>query len=340
MAATLWRGQLTFGLVSVPIKLSRAARAEKVRMHNLQRDTKRRIKQVFVARGPELPEPEALPEPEEAGEPDEPPIVKRTATVPIARPAQPVAAEAQTVAERQMVAEPQVSERQVSERQVVAPSDLVRGFEFEKGRYVEFEKTELDSIAPRNSSEMQIVEFVGFSEVDPIYLENSYYVAADKGGEKTYALLFQALRETGQSAVAEFVMYRRDQIMILRAGPHGMIGHTLFHEDELKRENEYHADTSAVSRNEMHLAIKLIEALAAPFEPRKFKDKYRERLRQAISEKIESGTIQQVEAEVRQAPVIDIMTALRESLTRVKKPPASEPRRTAAGPGKKRAANS
>jgi DNA end-binding protein Ku len=323
MASTLWRGHLTFGLVSVPIRLLRAARAEKVRMHNIQRETGRRIRQVFVA-------PEPSPEPEEADEPEEAPV--RMRTVPISGPPPTVTPVSAAVA--------RVPE-DLNDR-VVAPSDLVRGFEYEKGKYVGFEKTELESLAPRNSTEMQILEFVRFAEVDPIYLENSYYVAADKGGEKTYALLFEALRETGQSALAEFVMYRRDQIMILRAGPHGMIGHTLFHENELKRDNEFHADISLVARKELDLAIKLIAALAATFEPQKFRDKYRERLQEAISQKIESGAVQNVGPEVRQAPVIDIMSALKESLMRAKKPAASETKATPSGgrARNKRASNS
>jgi DNA end-binding protein Ku len=323
MAATLWRGQLTFGLVSVPIKLLRAARAEKVRMHNIQRETGHRIKQVFVA---PATDPESEPESDDTEEPDEAPVVTRSVPAPAARTAQPVR-------------EQPVNEQSVKEH-VVAPSDLVRGFEYEKGKYVKFEKAELESMAPRNSSEMQIVEFVSFAEVDPIYLESSYYIAADKGGEKTYALLFEALRETGQSALAEFVMYRRDQIIILRAGQHGMIGHTLFHEDELKREKEFHADTNLVTPKELDLAKKLIEALTGHFEPQKFKDKYRERLQAAITEKIDSGAVQKVEPAVRQAPVIDIMSALKESLMRVKKPAASETKRSAGGDKKKRAVNS
>ena len=76
----------------------------------------------------------------------------------------------------------------------------MRGFEYEKDKYVEFEPRELEALAPRSSSEMQIIEFVNFADVDPVYLENSYYVAPDKQGEKPYALLFEALRKTGQSA--------------------------------------------------------------------------------------------------------------------------------------------
>ena len=199
MATTLWKGHLTFGLVSIPVKLFRAARAEKVRMHHLQRESGARVRQVFVPAG-EPREAEAAPttsarrgEPEKRLEPD-----RR-----VARPA---------AAEEPVYAEPRGIPKQ----------DLVRGFEYAKDKYVEFEPAELEQIAPQNSSTMEIIEFVKFAEVDPVYLEDSYYVAADRGGEKPYGLLFEALRKTGYSAIAEFVMYRRDHTIILRPAAMGL----------------------------------------------------------------------------------------------------------------------
>ena len=162
------------------------------------------------------------------------------------------------------------------------------------------------------------------AEVDPVYLENSYYIAPDKQGEKPYALLFDALRQTGQSAVAEFVLHRRDQIILLRAGRHGIVGHTLFHDDEVRKETEFRADSTLVIPRERDLAIKLIEALAAPFEPEKFKDKYRDRLNAAISEKMANTTTAEAKPAKAPAQVVDILEALRASLTQAKKPAASE----------------
>jgi len=309
MAATIWKGHLTFGLVSIPIKLFRAARAEKVHMHHLQRQTGARVRQVFVP-ADAVPAEEVRPtvEPamrEEAATP--PPKLRRSEqTGPIPD-------------EHHQFTAPKAQQDEA-----IARSDFMRGFEYERDKYVAFEPAELENLAPKTSSEMQIIEFVSFAEVDPIYLESSYYVAAGNGGEKPYALLLEALRKTGHSAIAEFVMHRRDQIMILRAGGQGIIGHTLFYEDEVKRENEFHADTGLVTPKETDLAIKLVEALAAHFEPEKFKDKYRERLRAAISGKIETGAVTQTKVEAPAAPVIDIMAALKESLTRARKPAASE----------------
>jgi len=307
MASTIWKGHLTFGLISIPIKLYRAARPEKVHMHHLQRTTGARVRQALVP-VTESPVVEAPPVPtRDQGEQLGPSLVaaKTNASLPKTEVVPPHSG--------------------------IPRSELVRGFEYQAGKYVQFEQEELERIAPKTSEEMQIIEFVHFQEVDPVYLESSYYVAADKGGDKSYALLFEALKKTGYAAIAEFVMHRRDQTMILRPGPNGIIAHTLFYEDEVKRGNEFHADSGLVQPKELDLAVKLIGALATKFEPEKLKDKYRERLEAAIAAKVETGDVRAAPASMSQAPpVVDIMSALQESLAKAKKPVASEGRATAA----------
>jgi DNA end-binding protein Ku len=299
VAATLWKGQLTFGLVSIPIRLIRAARAEKIHMHNVSRRTHSRVKQVFI---PEVPEPEPAPV-------TAPPQSGRTSTVvPFARAKQ---------------ASPPVAPLS-SEIAPIPKQDLVRAFEHQKEKYVPFEPRELENIAPRNSTTMEILEFVRFDEVDPIYLETSYYVLPDKGGEKPFALLYEALRKTGHSAVAEVVMYRRDQVMLIRAAAHGLIGHTLFHDDEVRKTEEFQADTSLIKPSETELAIKLVESLVSPWDPSKFKDKYRARLEQAIAGKVATGAIAESPAPAESKPVVDIVAALKASLEQMKKPAGRE----------------
>lgn len=301
MAATIWKGRLSFGLVSIPIKLYRAARAEKIHMHKLQRETGSRVRQVFVP-------VENAPAPRKQTEEEPPPDTRaKPQPTPVRAP--------------QGMARPR---EEVPPTPGLSPAEIVHGFEYETDRYVQFEPEELQRIAPRSSPDMQILEFVRFAEVDPVYLETSYYVVPDSGGDKPYALLFEALKKTGYAAIGEMVMHRRDQIVVMRPGEHGLIAHTLFYEDEVKRENEYHVAAGLTATREMDLALKLVEALAGKFEPGKFKDQYRERLRQAIAQKVESGETTQAESPVPQKPVVDIMAALQESLTRLKKPVASE----------------
>jgi DNA end-binding protein Ku len=298
MASTIWKGRLNFGLVSIPIKLLRAARAEKIHMHKLQRETGTRVRQVFVPAEQALLE-EKIPGEKLSREPEARAVQVRDDTEP----------------HEELAPTPGLSR-----------ADVVHGFEYEKDKYVKFEPEELAEIAPKSSAEMQIVEFVRSAEIDPVYLETSYYVAPDAGGDKPYALLFEVLKKTGYAAIGEFVMHRRDQIMVLRPGEHGMIGHTLFYEDEVKRDREYQAETGLIAEKEMDLAIKLVDALAGPFQPEKFKDQYRERLRQAISQKVERGAITPTESTPPTAPVVDIMAALKESLTKARKPVKSESR--------------
>jgi DNA end-binding protein Ku len=319
MASAIWKGRLNFGLVSIPIKLFRAARAEKIHMHKLQRETGMRVRQVFVPSDSEARLDQRLekqqPAPQVEVTPHPTPV--RNEKQPGARAGIAAPLKDLAVDRPQDTATPNAG---------LSNEDIVHGFEYEKDRYVQFEPEELAKIAPRSSPDMQILEFVKFAEIDPIYFETSYYVAPDAGGDRPYALLVETLKKTGYAAIGEFVMHRRDQIMVMRPGNHGLIAHALFYADEVKGENEYLIGNVVIPEKEMDLAVKLVEALAGKFEPEKFKDQYRERLRQAISQKVESGEIAQSEIRAPQKPVIDIMAALKESLTRIKKPVASESR--------------
>lgn len=329
----------------------RAARAEKVHMHLLHRQTRDRVRRVFVpAENMDSDEAsdfspgrtaDAAPLPQQAISAesiDKPRRIDQGAVLPErkhvpdgAPPGAGVRDVLPAKGEEEGFRYEEAAPSDGAQRPGFPKADLVRGFEYEKDKYVEFESRELEDLAPRSSGEMQIVEFVGFAEVDPVYLENSYYVAPDKQGEKPYALLFAALQQTGRSAIAEFVMHRRDQIILLRSGRHGIIGHTLFHEDEVRQDAEFRSDAGLVVPKEMDLAVRLIEALTARFEPEKFKDKYRERLKAAIAEKTAAET-KPAAAAGRTAPVIDIMAALKESLTQAKKPAGRETRKGAAAP--------
>jgi DNA end-binding protein Ku len=196
-------------------------------------------------------------------------------------------------------------------------ADLVKGFETAKGQYVVVDEEELRQITPKTSSEMEIVEFVQFDEIDPIYLETSYYVVPEETGEKAYALLFEAMRGEGRTAIAHVSMHRRDHVMIVRAGRTGLIAHTMFYADEVRTVEEFRTDTGLASVREVELAKALIEALTKPFEPDQFKNQFRERLNQLISSRAAEHQITPVEAP-RSGKVIDIMDALRRSLAEVK----------------------
>ena len=261
MATTVWKGHLTFGLVSFPVKLYTAARSENISFNQLHKSDNSRIKQVIYCQNEDKPVPR---------------------------------------------------------------SELVKGYEYEKDRYVVIDDEEIKKMAPATAKVMEILEFVKSAEVDPVYFENSYYMAPDDAGEKPYALLYEVLRHSGYVGVAKVAMHNREHIVIFRPGATGLLMHTMYYSHEIRKVEEFRTDTTVVGEKERALAQMLVETLAAPFEPDKYKDNYRENLQAMIDAKIKG---QEVVAPPVQEPakVIDIMEALKQSLAIAKKPAASAP---------------
>ena len=152
-----------------------------------------------------------------------------------------------------------------AEDKPVSRSELVKGFEYEKDRYVAVEERELDQIAPRSSRVMEVLEFVVGAEVDPVYLDASYYVMPDGAVEKPYTLLYEALRRSGYAALAQWTLHSREYLVLLRPGRFGLLVHTLFYADEVRALDEFRTDTEWVTPHELELAQRLVESLAASF---------------------------------------------------------------------------
>jgi DNA end-binding protein Ku len=310
--ATIWKGHLTFGLVSIPIKLYRAARAEKVSFRHVYR---------------------AAPQPPAPEEPAWEPPPRRTSST--AAPAQTAAklipmrggaAPAPAPPPMERVERVRHAAMSQEEDAPLSRSEIVKGYEYEKDRYVLFDQQELRNLAPETSREMVLIEFVKLAEIDPLHFESSYYAAPDRGGERTYALLLEALRQTGYVGIAEVAMQRREHVVVVRPGRRGIVMHTMFYPNEIHAEDEYRADASAVAPRELELAKMLVERLAAPFDPSKFRDKYKERVEELIAAKIEGREVAQTETAPATAAVKDIMAALEQSLAAAKKPAVSEKR--------------
>jgi DNA end-binding protein Ku len=205
----------------------------------------------------------------------------------------------------------------------VERSELVKGYEYEKDRYVTISKDDLEKITPQTAREMQILECVKLTEIDPVYFETSYYVTPEAAGQRAYALLFEALRRSGSVALAQFAMHNREHIVVIRSGRKGIILHTMFYETEIRRDDEYRTDTTAVAERELSLALSLIENLTAPYDPSKYRDTYKEKLEALIAAKIAGEeTVETLPPKPKQPT--DILAALERSLALVKKPAASE----------------
>jgi DNA end-binding protein Ku len=154
MASTVWKGHLTFGLVSFPVKLYSAARSESISFNQLHKTDGSRVRQVLYCAAEDKP---------------------------------------------------------------ILRTEIVKGYEYEKDRYVVIEDEEIKKVAPQTAKVMEIQEFVKADAVDPIYLETSYYMAPDEAGEKPYALLFDALKKSGYMGIAKVTMHNREHVVIAPA---------------------------------------------------------------------------------------------------------------------------
>src|SRR5579859_6813720 len=259
MPATIWKGQLAFGLVSFPVKLYTAARGESLSFNQLHKTDNSRVKQVIYCAAEDKPIPR---------------------------------------------------------------SEIVKGYEYEKDRYVVIEDEDIKKMAPSTAKVMEILEFVKSTEVDPIYFESSFYMAPDDAGQKPYALLYDTLKRTGYVGVAKIAMHNREHIVIFRPGAHGLLMHTMYYANEVRRVEEFRTDTGLVKEQELKLAEMLVESLAAPFEPQKYHDTYMDNLQKLIDAKV-AGQEVVMPPMAEPAKVIDIMQALKQSLAAAKKPPAS-----------------
>jgi len=209
-----------------------------------------------------------------------------------------------------------------AEDKPIPRSEIVKGYEYEKDRYVVIEDEEVKKVAPSTAKVMEILEFVKSDQIDPIYLETSYYMAPDEAGEKPYALLFDALKKTGYAGIAKIAMHNREHIVILRPGQNGVLMHTMYYSHEIRKVDEFRTDLSLVKEKELALATNLIEALAGEFEPEKYHDNYRENLLRMIEAKKQGHEVVAT-PEPQQAKVVDILEALKASLAMAKKPAAS-----------------
>src|SRR6202166_1837844 len=254
MAASVWSGYLTFGLISMPVKLFSGARSSGISFNMLHRDDLSRLKQQYVC---------------------------------------------------------------LADGKVVERSDIVKGYEYRKDEYVVIEPEEIKKIEPKTAKTMEILEFVKASEVDPVYFESSYYMMPEEAGRRPYALLTKALEESEYVAIAKLTMHNREYTVFLRPHEGGLMLHTMYYEEEVRKVEGFGAPDVELKDAEVKVAHQLIEALATEWEPEKFKDDFQENLKNLIQTKLEGGTIAEVEKPKKLAPVVDLMAALQQSLAQM-----------------------
>jgi DNA end-binding protein Ku len=268
MAASVWRGSISFGLLSIPIRLFPAARPERIHLHQLHKECHTRLRQ------------------------------------PLYCP---------------------------KHERIVDRSEVVKGYEYEKGHYIVIEEKELKKIAPPSSKIMEIQGFVKGSQLDPIFFESSYFALPEKDNPKPYVLLVKALEESDRVGIAKVTMHQREYTVFIRPQSHGLTIHTMYFLNEIRKVEGYgkSADDVKLRPQEIKLAEQLVDSLAEDFNPQQYEDMYQERLKALIEAKRHGKTIAEEEAPKR-APVIDMMEALKRSLHQTEERRSKRPTRARA----------
>lgn len=257
MATSVWSGTITFGLVSIPVRLFSSTSSHDVSFNLLHNECKGRIN------------------------------------------LQNYCPTCETVVER---------------------SQLVKGYQYEKDRYVMVEEEDLKSVRPETSSNLEILQFITATEVDPIYFEKSYYLCANEGSEKPFALLARAMDETGRAAVGKLVMRNHEYLALVRPNRErdGLVVHFMLHADEI-RENEGRISKDLQFKaKELDLAKQLVENLTEPFDIAQFPEEYTAKVQEMLEAKI-GGRKLQVVAPKSKPKTLDLMEALKKSVEATKK---------------------
>lgn len=201
----------------------------------------------------------------------------------------------------------------------VGQEELVRGYEYEKGRYVVLSEEELENLPGLEARNVALLDFVGRDEVNPLYYEKAYYLVPVEGGERVYELLRQAMERTKKAAVGRVAMRTKQSPALLWPSGRALVMSLLYYPDEVRPaevlpELSYNVH---IHDNELKMAESLISNLTAPFEPAKYRDEYREALLEAISRKIAGEEV--AVPPPRAEKVVDLMEALKESIELAKK---------------------
>jgi DNA end-binding protein Ku len=206
-----------------------------------------------------------------------------------------------------------------TDNEVVARDEMVKGYEYAKGQYVLFTEEELKALTPEPTNAIEIAEFVPLEQVDPIFYEKATYLGPDKGGDRPYRLLSEAMKKTGRAALARYAARGKDYLVLLRPYQEGLLMQQLRYADELRAFSEVPVEPAEVKEPELKLAMQLIEQIATDeFKPTAYEDHVRQRTRELIEKKVEGQEISAPPQEAPKAQVIDLMAALKASLAAAK----------------------
>ncbi|MGZ5329106.1 MAG: non-homologous end joining protein Ku [Actinomycetota bacterium] len=256
MPRTMWKGAISFGLVTIPVAVYPATEEKTLRFNQIHEEDGGRIR------------------------------MKRTCSV---------------------------------DGEEVPYDEIVKGYEYEKDRYVVLTDEDFDKVPVESSRAIDIVQFVDLDEIDPMLYKKSYYLVPDETGAKAYALLRQALSQDNKVGIAKVSFRDKEHLAALRFKDEAFVLETMYWPDEIRGADFGGVDVDLkVRAQELEMARQLIENLTAEWDPEEFTDEYREALLRIVEAKISGEEIEVVEAEPT-AKVVDLMEALKASVAAAKK---------------------
>lgn len=216
----------------------------------------------------------------------------------------------------------------------VEPDELVKGWEFAKGQYVFIEDSDLEAVELKRSRSVELIRFVPLEQVDPLYFDRGYYLApaSDEVGRRPYALLLRALEETTMAAVGKFVLWGKENLCLVRPVDGALVLELLYYAEDVRSSAEISEAVAEidVKKPEVDMARQLVESLAGDFEPSDYANEYRGELRAMLEAKVAGKEIVMPEPQPEEAPVIDLVEALKKSIAQAKGPePSAAPAKPA-----------
>jgi DNA end-binding protein Ku len=301
MPRAVWTGSLAFGLVSIPVALYPATEPKDVRFHLVDPDTGRRVRYRRVV---EVPVEDSMPQPEAS------------------------TADSETddsTADSEARAMPSVPGPSVREIEVDYDR-LARGYEVERDRFAIVDRQEIERVRPTRSSTIDVEHFVPLDDIDPVFFEKSYYLAARGGAERPYLLLHRALEATARVGIGRFVLRTKPHLVAIRPMG-GVLGlETLYFADEVREPGAFSPETGdEPPAREVRLAEQLVEILAEDWDPSRYGDEYREELLRLIAEKTPVDREPDHELAPTRPRIEELMAALKRSVEEAKERQAMDP---------------
>jgi DNA end-binding protein Ku len=201
------------------------------------------------------------------------------------------------------------------DNEIVARDHTVKGYEFAKDQYVTFTEDEVKAMAEEAQKAIEITEFVPAAKVDPVYFDGAYYLGPDKGGEKAYKLINEAMKQTGRAALAKWAARGKQYLVLIRPVGNGLVMQQLLYKDEVRPISEVPIEEAELKDSELKLAVQLVEQIANDeFKPENYEDEVRKRYHEAIQRKVDGQEVITAAEAPKSAQIIDLMEALKASL--------------------------